>query len=132
MPVFGEGRVVRHLAVEPEPAKPAISEVEVDLVAQPPLRPDAEAIAKDQHADHQLRINRRPAGLAIKRRQLSPQPRKVDEAVDRPEQVVRRHVTVEREVVKQRALLDLPRTHHLLRPPPLSRSESAAPQRCNG
>jgi hypothetical protein len=30
VPVLGEGRVVGHLAVEPEPAEPAVREVEVD------------------------------------------------------------------------------------------------------
>jgi hypothetical protein len=33
----------------------------------------------------------------------------MDDAVDGPEQMVPRHVAIEREVVEQRALLDLPR-----------------------
>src|SRR5213596_3657556 len=45
VPVLGEGRMVRHVAVEAEPAEPAVSEVEVNLLAQPPLRADAEAVA---------------------------------------------------------------------------------------
>jgi hypothetical protein len=97
----------------------------MDLVAKPPLRPDAEAVADDQHPDHQLRVGRRAARLAVVRGQLTPQPGEIDEAIDGPEQVVGRDVVVEREVVEQRTLLDLPRSHHLLRSPPLSSSESA-------
>src|SRR5438046_2723521 len=35
MPILGEGRVLWHLAVEPEPTEPAVSEVQVNLLAQP-------------------------------------------------------------------------------------------------
>ena len=44
----------------------------MNFLAQPPLRADAKAVPHDQHPDHQLRINRRPTYLAIKRRQLAP------------------------------------------------------------
>src|SRR4051794_30987344 len=37
VPVLREGRVVRHRAVQAEPAEPAICEVEVNLLAQAPL-----------------------------------------------------------------------------------------------
>src|SRR5579872_5067460 len=63
VPALREGRVIRHRAVKPEPAEPAAAEVQVDLLAQPPLRPNAEAIADDQHPDHQLRGERRPPHL---------------------------------------------------------------------
>ena len=116
VPVLGEGRVVGHVAVEPEPAEPAIGQVQMNFVAEPPLRADAEAVADDQHPDHQLRIDRRPPDLAVERRQLPPHLRQVDEAVDRPQQMVGRHMAIEREVVEQRALLDLPRSHHRLSP----------------
>ena len=69
MPVAREGRVIRHLAVEAKPAEPAIGKVEMNLLAQPPLRPDAHAVAHDQHPHHQLRINRRPADGAVERLQ---------------------------------------------------------------
>src|SRR5207248_1437807 len=72
MAVLREGRMIGHLAVEPEPAKPAIRQVEVHLFAQPPLRADAEAIADDQHANQQLWIDRRPADLTVEGHQLSP------------------------------------------------------------
>ena len=57
MPVLGEGRMVRHIAFQPEAAEPAMGEVYVHLLAQSPLGPDAHAVADDQHPDHQLGIN---------------------------------------------------------------------------
>src|SRR5207248_6373849 len=71
MAVLREGRMIGHLAVEPEPAKPAIRQVEVHLFAQPPLRADAEAIADNQHANQQLWIDRRPADLTVEGHQRS-------------------------------------------------------------
>jgi hypothetical protein len=34
--------MVGHMAVEPKAAEPPVCEIEVNLLAQPPLRPDAE------------------------------------------------------------------------------------------
>src|SRR5215472_17639684 len=83
MPVLRESRVVRHGTVKPEPAEPAVRQVQVNFLAQPPLRAYAEAIADDQHPNHQLRINGRPTNLTVKRRQLAPYPVKFDKAVNR-------------------------------------------------
>ena len=63
MSVARERRVVWHPAVQPEVTKPAIGEIEVNFVAQPPLGPDAHAVADNQHPHHQFGINRRPADL---------------------------------------------------------------------
>jgi hypothetical protein len=49
--------MVRHAAAEPKPTKPAIRQIKVDLLAQAPLGADAEAIADDQHPDHQFGID---------------------------------------------------------------------------
>src|SRR5215207_8146665 len=38
VPVLRKGRMIGYITVEPEPAKPAIGEVQMDLFAQPPLR----------------------------------------------------------------------------------------------
>ena len=46
-------------------SKPAIRQIEVDLVNQPPFRTDAIKVADQQYADHQLRIDRRPTGVAV-------------------------------------------------------------------
>jgi len=53
VPVLREGRMIGHIAVQPEATEPPIRQIEVNLLAQPPLRSDAEAIADQQHPDHQ-------------------------------------------------------------------------------
>ena len=83
MPILGEGRVLWHLAVEPEPTEPAVSEVQVNLLAQPTFGTNAVAIANQQHPDQQFGINRRPASRAVKWRQVAPNIRQIDETVDR-------------------------------------------------
>src|SRR5215469_9995223 len=77
--VLGKGRVIWHLTIEPEPAEPTVGEIEMDLIAQPTLRADAEAIADNQHTHHQLGIDRWTAELAVVRRELPPQRIKLDE-----------------------------------------------------
>jgi hypothetical protein len=72
MPIFREGRVIRHLAVEAEPTEPTVSEVQVNLLTQPPLGTNAVAVAYQQHPDEQFGINRRPASGAVKWRQVAP------------------------------------------------------------
>jgi hypothetical protein len=42
MPVLGECRVIRHRTVQTEPAEPPVGQIEVDLIAQAPLRSDFE------------------------------------------------------------------------------------------
>jgi very-short-patch-repair endonuclease len=84
----------------------------VDLVAQPSLRADAEAVADNQHADHQLGINRGTSRAAVEWRQLSPYVANFDERVDRPQKVIRRNMPFERELIEQPSLFDLPMSHH--------------------
>ncbi len=40
------------------------------FLAQAPFGPDAEAVADEQHPDHQLRIDRGPTHLAVERTQM--------------------------------------------------------------
>lgn len=54
VPVLREGRVVRHLPIETEPAEPPGSEVNVNLFAKAPLRTDAEKVPNQEHSDHEL------------------------------------------------------------------------------
>jgi len=53
------------LGVEVELAKPAIREVQLNFRSEPALRPNAIAIADDEHPDHQLGINGRAADIAV-------------------------------------------------------------------
>jgi hypothetical protein len=88
----------------------------MDLLAQPPFRADAIAIADNQHPDQQLGVNRRPSGRAVKWRQVRPNLAKIDETVDRSQHMVDGHLLLERELIKQSTLIDLPLTHHYLHP----------------
>jgi hypothetical protein len=125
VPVLREGRVIRHRTIETEPAEPAVAEVQVNFLAQPPLRADAKAVADDQHPDHQLRVDRRPSHFAVKRRQFAPYPVEVDKPVDRSQQVLRRHMAFERELVEQSFLPASTFPHHRLHSGPPDRIESA-------
>ena len=87
----------------------------MDLVAEPALGTDAEAVADDQHPDHQLGIDRGPPQLAIERPQVRPEPRQIHRAVDGAKQMVRRDVPLQAELVEQR---------FLRHPPPAARPSS--------
>jgi hypothetical protein len=50
VPIDRECRVVRYGVVQIEAAQPAVSEMQLDLLAQSPLEADAVAVAHDQHA----------------------------------------------------------------------------------
>ena len=108
--------MVRHVAVEAKPAEPAIGEVEMHFLAEPPLRADAEAITNNQHPDHQFGIDRRPPNRAVEGSEVSSHLRQVDEAIDRSQEMITWHMPLEREVVEQLALLDALRSHHRLSP----------------
>ena len=56
-------RSPKDVAIEPQATKPPIREMVV-LFAQPPLGTNAEAVADNEHPDHQFRINRRATRLA--------------------------------------------------------------------
>jgi hypothetical protein len=71
--------------LEAQSAKPAVREIEVHLLAKPPLRPDAVAIANEQHADHQLGINRGPPSMAVERRELVTQAAQIESGVNFPQ-----------------------------------------------
>jgi hypothetical protein len=62
--------MIGNLVIEIEPAEPPISQVQLNLLAQPPLEADAVAVANDQHPDQELRIDRRSTDVAIERCQL--------------------------------------------------------------
>ena len=111
MPVLREGRMIGHIAIEPKPTKPAISQIEVDLLAQPPLGANAEAIATSASGSSaQDRSMAVPASCRMVPAR----------AVDLPTQQSGRwtsaddrwNMPFERELVKQRSLFDLPMSHH--------------------
>ena len=115
-----------------EPAKPAVGQVQVNLFAQSPLRPDPEAIPNKQHPDHRFRIDRGPSRRTVERRQMQANARQIDQTVNRSQQVAGRDVILERELVEQSASRPLPRTHHRNQPPrTIGKIDSAINQKNN-
>ena len=105
--------MVRHCIFEIESAEPAIRQVQMHLFAQPPLGANAEAVADDQHADHQLRINRWTAGVAVERREVWRRSPRSKNPVDAAQQVIARDVIVKVEGVEELVLRCRSLTHHL-------------------
>src|SRR5215207_1491079 len=121
--------MIGHVAVETQSTKPPICQVEVHLLAQAPFRADAEAVADDQHADQQLRIDRRPTDGAVKRRQLLPQPIEFYKSVDRAQQMRHRNMLLKRKLVKQSVLPDAVFPHHQTHSDPPTGLNQLAPAR---
>ena len=101
---LGKRRVIGHIAVETHATEPAIGQIEVDLLAQPPLRANAEAVADNQHTHHQLGIDRGPSNVAVVGPEVRPQAGQIDEAVDLAKQVIVGDMTLKAEAVEQRLL----------------------------
>jgi hypothetical protein len=45
--------------------EPPVGKVQLNLLAQPSFKADAVAVTHNQHPDHELGINRRPANIAV-------------------------------------------------------------------
>lgn len=56
------------------------------LVTEPALGADAEAVANDQHPDHQLRVNRGTARVAVERSEMLAQLAEIKEMIDASQQ----------------------------------------------
>ena len=97
----------------------------MNLLAEPTFGPDAEAVADDQHPDHQLGVDGRTTRRAIERLEMLPHLRQIDESVDRPQHVIGRDMLLQTEAVKQRLLHHRPLAHHR----PLSRFTAKVNQR---
>jgi hypothetical protein len=84
--------------------------MQLDLLAQPSLKADTVAVAHDQHPDHQLGVNRRPANVAVERRQLLMQVSHDPHHfwIDPAQQMACRNTLFEIEEVKQLALIAVP------------------------
>ena len=84
----------------------------MNFLAQTPLGADAEAVADQQHADHQLGINRGPACGAVEAGQMLAQLGAVDEAIDGPQQVIGGDMILKPERVEQALLHHETLAHH--------------------
>ena len=125
--------MIRDLVFNPELAEPSVGQVNPDLSAEPPFRSKREYVADDQHPDHQHWINPRPASVRIERRQLFVHPTQVEQAIDLPYQMIRRHHLVEIKRIKELPLAALLPSQHASLPqmPVSNRTESRAAIRLN-
>ena len=95
-----------------ELAKPPICQIDLHLRAQLPLRADRKYVPHYQHADHQHRIDRRPTCVRVVGRKLFVDPFQIENAVDLPDQMIRRYHLVEIKRIKELALAPLSPPHH--------------------
>ena len=72
--------------------------------AQPPLGANAVAIAHDQHADHQFRINRRTPNRAIEIGEVMAQVAQIETPINAAQKVIGWDVIFKVERVKQSLL----------------------------
>ena len=100
--------MIRDGTLEPKPAETAVGEIEMHLLAQPPIGTDAKAIADQKHPDHQLRVDRWPPRLAAIGPQVLSDIRQIDEAVDPPQQVIIGNMTPCQRVRSKRPCIGLP------------------------
>src|ERR1700745_153215 len=100
------------LVLEPQSAEPAIRQVQVHLLAQPPFRADAKAVADQQHPHHEFGVHRGPSSVAVEGCKVLAQIRQVEIPIDAAEQMVRRYVLIKVEGIKQSVLVAAVFSHH--------------------
>ena len=116
MPGAAEHRMVGYPILNAELAKPTVCQIDLHLRAQPPFRAYRKHVSHNQHPDHQHRIDRRPACVRVAGRKLLVHPIKIGNAVDLPDQMIRRHPLVEIERVEELTLSALSPSHHATAP----------------
>jgi hypothetical protein len=99
--VLGKGRVIGDFIFKAQPAEPAIRQVQMSLFAQSPLGANALAIAHEQHANHQFRINRRTPNRAIEIGEVMAQIAQVETPINAAQKVIGGDVIFKVERVKQ-------------------------------
>src|SRR3569833_1397377 len=95
MAVLGETGMLGYRILQAQATEPAVGQIELDFFAQAPLGTNAIAVADDEHADHQLRVDRGPASSAVKAGQMAAQVTQIKEAVNYPQQVIGRDVVLQ-------------------------------------
>ena len=111
--ILGEGRAIRNLVFQPKAAEPTISQIQVNLFAEASFRANAETVPNDQHAHHQLGINRRPARVAIVLSKVLTQLTQVKKVINASKQMISRNVILKAKGIKQTLLIATLLTHHL-------------------
>ncbi|KJU80114.1 hypothetical protein N619_06380 [Ectopseudomonas oleovorans] len=96
--------MVGYFVFQTQPAEPAIGQVQVHLFAQLPLGTNAIAVADDQHAHHQFRVNRGASDGAIEIGQVGAQVTEIQAVIDAAQEVLGRDVIFKIERVEQALL----------------------------
>ncbi|EIN03194.1 hypothetical protein WQE_00110 [Paraburkholderia hospita] len=96
--------------------EPAVSKVEMYLFAQTSFGANAEAVAHNQHADHELRIDRRPTGVAVVRCEVLAKSIEVEVAINTAQQVRTRNMVIKVKGVEEFVLTTTLLTHHDVHP----------------
>ena len=73
--------MIRYRIVKAETAKPAIRQIEMDFFTQTPFGANSKAVSDDQHADHQLWINRWAPRMTLKRRHVLSEVAGIEEVI---------------------------------------------------
>ena len=71
-----------------EPTEPPICKIKMNFFTQSPLGPNPETVTYDEHAYHQLGINRWTTSVAIKRSKMTAKIAKIKELVNTAQQVI--------------------------------------------
>jgi hypothetical protein len=82
------------------------------LFAKSALRADAKTVSHQQHSEKQFRLDGWATRVAVVIRKVCPNAAQINEAVNRPQQVILRDMTFQRELVEQRCLCFLLRSQH--------------------
>src|SRR5690349_17728488 len=121
------------LVFNPELAEPSVSQIDLNLSTEPPLRAERKHVADNQHSDHQHRINRRSASMRVEWCEFLVHPTQVQQTIDLPYQMIRRYDPVEIKRIKELALTALLPPQHASLPANarLNRTESRSAIRLN-
>lgn len=84
----------------------------MNLFAQTALGANAESVARDQHADHELRVNRRPSGMAVVRREMFTKSAEVEVPINDTQEVRAWYVIIKVERIEELVLRATLMTHH--------------------
>ncbi|EPX83956.1 hypothetical protein Salmuc_01731 [Salipiger mucosus DSM 16094] len=112
MAVLREGGMVRNPIAEVQAAKPAIRQVQMDLLAEPPLGPDTKAVSDQEHADQQFGIDGGAPCVTVEIGKVGADAAEIDEPINGSKQMIPGDVIFQRELVEQRWLRLLLGSHH--------------------
>jgi len=87
--------MIGNRAFKAKTTEPAIGEIEMNFLAQSPLRPNAEAVADQQHPDHQLGVDRGASCRGIIGFEGFSRRAEIENRVDPAQQMIARNMAFE-------------------------------------